>query len=236
MVVFLFKYSPMSTVLVIGASRGIGLELVRQYAEAGARVIATARDEEGLARVRALGAQGLKVDVAQPASVSGLAWQLDGEAIDIALYVAGVMSRASATEPPTQPEFDRVMHTNVLGAMQVIPQVAPLVAAASQGRGGRFVFLSSVMGQIGTVASSDCWLYRVSKAALNMAVASAQPSYPGVTMVAMHPGWVQTDMGGAGAPLGLTDSVRAMIRTLDALTPADRGRFLQHDGTPYLGW
>ena len=100
----------MSTVLVIGASRGIGLELVRQYAEAGARVIATARDEEGLARVRALGAQGLKVDVAQPASVSGLAWQLDGEAIDIALYVAGVMSRASATEPPIQPEFDRVIH------------------------------------------------------------------------------------------------------------------------------
>jgi len=176
------------------------------------------------------------VDVAQPASVSGLAWQLDGEAIDIALYVAGVMSRASATEPPTQPEFDRVMHTNVLGAMQVIPQVAPLVAAASQGRGGRFVFLSSVMGQIGTVASSDCWLYRVSKAALNMAVASAQPSYTGVTMVAMHPGWVQTDMGGARAPLGVTDSVRAMIATLDALTPADRGRFLQHDGTPYLGW
>jgi NAD(P)-dependent dehydrogenase (short-subunit alcohol dehydrogenase family) len=74
----------MSTVLVIGASRGIGLELVRQYAETGARVIATARDEEGLTRVRALGAQGLKVDVAQPASVSGLAWQLDGEAIDIA--------------------------------------------------------------------------------------------------------------------------------------------------------
>ena len=226
----------MSTVLVIGASRGIGLELVRQYAETGARVIATARDEEGLARVRALGAQGLKVDVAQPASVSGLAWQLDGEAIDIALYVAGVMSRASATEPPTQPEFDRVLHTNVLGAMQVIPQVAPLVAAAQQGRGGRFAFLSSAMGQIGTVASSDCWLYRVSKAALNMAVASAQPSYPQVTMVAMHPGWVQTDMGGAGAPIGVADSVRAMIRTLDALTPADRGRFLQHDGTPYACW
>ncbi|OQC16015.1 MAG: C-factor [Alphaproteobacteria bacterium ADurb.Bin100] len=226
----------MSTVLVIGASRGIGLEFVRQYLAGGARVIATVRDDPARQQLQALGAQVLKVDVAQPASVSGLAWQLDGEAIDIALYVAGVMSRGSATEPPTQPEFDRVMHANVLGAMQVIPQVAPLVAAASQGRGGRFVFLSSVMGQIGTVASSDCWLYRVSKAALNMAVASAQPSYPGVTMVAMHPGWVQTDMGGAGAPLGVTDSVRTMIRTLDALTPADRGRFLQHDGTRYPCW
>ena len=220
----------MSTVLVIGASRGIGLELVRQYAETGARVIATARDEEGLARVRALGAQVLKVDVAQPASVSGLAWQLDGEAIDIALYVAGVMSRASATEPPTQPEFDRVMHTNVLGAMQVIPQVAPLVAAASQGRGGRFVFLSSVMGRIGTVASSDCWLYRVSKAALNMAVASARHAYPQATFVCLHPGWAQTDMGGGAAPVAVPDSAAGLRRVVAALTPADNGAFLQYDG------
>lgn len=226
----------MSTVLVIGASRGIGLELVRQYLARGDRVIATVRDDAARQQLQALGAQVLLVDVAQPASVSGLAWQLDGEIIDTALYVAGVISRASATEPPTQPEFDRVMRTNVLGAMQVIPQVAPMVAAAGQGRGGRFVFLSSVMGRIGGVTGSDCWLYRVSKAALNMAVAAAQPSYPGVTMVAMHPGWVQTDMGGASAPLAVADSVSTMMATLDTLTPADRGRFLQPDGTPYPGW
>ncbi len=222
----------MSTILIIGASRGIGLELVRQYGAAGERIIATVRDEAGRERVQALGAQALIVDVAKPASVSGLAWQLDGEKIDTALYVAGVMSRFDATEPPTQPEFDRVLHTNVLGAMQVIPQVAPLVEAA----GGRFGFLSSAMGQIGTVTSSSAWLYRVSKAALNMAVASAQPSYPGAIMVALHPGWVQTDMGGAGAPLTVQDSARALRATLAALTPADRGRFLQPDGRPYAGW
>ena len=85
----------MPTVLVIGASRGIGLELVRQYADEGCRVIATVRDEAGRARVQALGAQALTVDVANPASVSGLAWQLDGEEIDVALYVAGVMRRRS---------------------------------------------------------------------------------------------------------------------------------------------
>ena len=226
----------MSTVLVIGASRGIGLELVRQYLARGDRVIATVRDDAARQQLQALGAQVLLVDVAQPASVSGLAWQLDGEAIDTAIYVAGVMSRAGATEPPTQPEFDRVMRTNVLGAMQVIPQVAPMVAAAGQGRGGRFVFLSSVMGRIGGVTGADCWLYRVSKAALNMAVAAAQPAYPRVTMVAMHPGWVQTDMGGASAPLTVMESVRTMIATLEHLTPADRGRFLQHDGTPYSSW
>jgi NAD(P)-dependent dehydrogenase (short-subunit alcohol dehydrogenase family) len=226
----------MSTVLVIGASRGIGLELVRQYLARGDRVIATVRDDAARQQLQALGAQVLLVDVAQPASVSGLAWQLDGEVIDTALYVAGVMSRAGATEPPTQPEFDRVMRTNVLGAMQVIPQVAPLVAAARQGQGGSFAFLSSVMGRIGGVTGADCWLYRVSKAALNMAVATAQPAYSRVTMVAMHPGWVQTDMGGASAPLTVTESVRTMIATLEHLTPADRGRFLQHDGTPYPSW
>ncbi|MBE2232554.1 MAG: SDR family oxidoreductase [Anaerolinea sp.] len=226
----------MTTVLVIGASRGIGFEFVRQSLQAGERVIATARDDAGRERLAALGAQVLTVDVANPASVSGLAWQLDGEKIDTALYVAGVMNRADATEPPTQPEFDRVMHANVLGAMQVIPQVAPLVATSDQPGGGRFGFISSVMGRIGGVAAGNAWLYRVSKAALNMAVASAQPCYAGVTMVALHPGWVQTDMGGASAPVTVTDSAAGLRATLAALTPSDRGRFLNYDGTPFDSW
>jgi NAD(P)-dependent dehydrogenase (short-subunit alcohol dehydrogenase family) len=223
----------MSTVLVIGASRGIGLEFVRQYAAAGARVIATARDDAGLARLRGLGATALRVDVADPASVSGLAWQLDGEEIDLALYVAGVWSGEGATTPPTQPEFDRVMHANVLGAMQAIPQVAPQVAAA---RNGRFAFITSGMGQIGTVESSYGWTYRVSKAALNMAEVAAQHDYPGIIMVALCPGWVQTNMGGAGAPLRVDDSVAAMRRTLDGLLPEHRGAFLHHDGRRYQGF
>jgi len=224
----------LSTVLVIGASRGIGLEFVRQYVAAGARVIATARDEAGLARLRELGATALKVDVADPASVSGLAWQLDGEEIDVALYVAGVWSGDGATTPPTQPEFDRVMRTNVLGAMQAIPQVAPLLAASRAG--GRFAFITSGMAQIGAVESSYGWTYRVSKAALNMAVAAAQHDYPGVIMVALSPGWVRTDMGGSGAPLTVEDSVSAMRRTLAGLSAQHKGAFLQHDGRVFGAW
>ncbi|HOB65126.1 SDR family oxidoreductase [Ottowia sp.] len=221
----------MSTVLIIGASRGIGWELARQYVAAGERVIATARDDAGLARLRELGAQALRVDVADPASISGLAWQLDGEKIDTALYVAGVTSHGDATEPPTREAFDAVMHANVLGAMQAIPQVAPLLAP-----GGRFGFVSSVMGRIATVDNSRAWVYRVSKAALNMAVASAQSAWPDAIMVCLHPGWVQTDMGGAGAPVTLDDSATGLRRVMAGLTASDRGAFLQYDGKRLPTW
>ncbi|WP_406624263.1 SDR family oxidoreductase [Acidovorax sp. SDU_ACID1] len=222
----------MTTILVIGASRGIGLEFVRQYREAGCRVIATVRDDAGRERVQALGAQALTVDVAHPASVSGLAWMLDGEKIGVALYVAGVIRRPGALTPPTREDFDAVMHANVLGAMQAIPQVAPLVADAR----GVFAFLSSSMSQIGSVPGSDSWLYRTSKAALNMAVAAAQHDYPGATLVTIDPGWVQTDMGGAAAPLTVQASVRGMRETLAGLTPADKGRLLHHDGRRAAHW
>ncbi len=222
----------MATILVIGASRGIGLELARQYVEAGHRVIATARDEAGRERLQALGAQPLTVDVANPASVSGLAWLLDGEKIDLALYVAGVLRQPNALTPPTQEDFDAVMRTNVLGAMQALPQVAPMVAEA----GGVFAFVSSSMSLIGGVSDSDAWLYRASKAALNMAVASAQHDYPGATLITIDPGWVQTEMGGGEAPLTVQESVRGMRATLASVTDADKGRLLHHDGRRAAHW
>ena len=221
----------MNTVLVIGASRGIGLELVRQYREAGHRVIATVRDDAGRARVQALGAQALTVDVANPASVSGLAWQLDGEKISLALYVAGLWDANGARTPPNREQFDRVMHTNVLGAMQALPQVAPLLDDES----GVFAFLSSQMSLI-SETDSDAWLYRVSKAALNMVVAAAQPAWPRATLVALDPGWTQTDMGGSAATLTVEQSVQGLVHTLASVTPADRGGLLHHDGRRAVHW
>lgn len=222
----------MATVLVIGASRGIGLEFVRQYRAAGDRVIASARDDEGLGRLQALGAETLRVDVAQPASVSGLSWQLDGEEIDLALYVAGVIDRGNATSPPTQQAFDHVMHTNLLGLMQVLPQVMPMVEAA----GGVFGALSSSMAQIGPVSGSNSWIYRTSKASLNMAVRSARFDYPKATLVALDPGWVQTDMGGGAAPLTAEASVRGLRAVLAGLTAEDNGRLIHHDGRRAESW
>ena len=142
------------------------------------------------------------------------------------------MRRQDATTPPTQQDFDAVMHANVLGAMQTIPQVAPLVEAA----GGVFALMSSSMSQIGSVSASNAWLYRTSKAALNMAVAAAQHDYPAASLVTIDPGWVQTDMGGAGAPLTPEESVRGMLATLANLAPADQGQLLHHDGRRAAHW
>ena len=218
--------------LVIGASRGLGLECVRQLLDSGARVIATVRSAAARAELEAMGAQVLTVDVADPASISGLSWQLDGEKIDLALYVAGVMRSPTARTPPTHEDFDTVMHTNVLGAMQAIPQVAPLVEEAD----GVFAFISSSMGQIASVPDSHSWLYRTSKAALNMAVAAAQHDYPRATLLSIAPGWVQTEMGGPDAPLSAEESVRGMLNTLASVTEDDRGQLLHHDGSRSTHW
>jgi NAD(P)-dependent dehydrogenase (short-subunit alcohol dehydrogenase family) len=220
-------------VLVLGGSRGIGLEFVRQYRHAKHAVIATARDAEGFARIEALGAKALTVDLADPASTSGLGWQLDGEKIDLALYVAGVMSRGGAKQAPARDDFDQVMRTNVWGAMQAIVQIAPLVEAAR----GHFVFISSQMGHIGGVESSYSWVYRASKAALNMAVASAQPDYPDAAFAVLSPGWVQTDMGGPNADLTVDASVEWMVHTIAKLPQRQRHvPFLDFKGSPFKGW
>jgi len=221
----------MPTALIIGASRGIGRELVRQYLADGWRVIATARDESGLAQLQSMGVQALRVDVANPASVTSLAWLLDGEKLDLVLYVAGVMDRASASTPPTQDAFDRVMHTNVMGAMMVIPQIAPMVEEA----GGVLACISSVMGSLQGTRSSDAALYRISKTALNMVVRTSQPEYPRARLVAMHPGWVQTEMGGANATLTPEEAVTRMRQTLAYLTPEQGGQFLSYDGST-IAW
>lgn len=219
-------------VLVIGASRGLGLEFVRQYRAAGARVVATARSEAALAALAALGARPLKLDVLEAASVSGLAWQIDGEAFDVVVINAGVFGpRAAALEAPTQDDFDRVMHTNVLGPMRVLPQVAEALAP-----GARLALISSTMGAIEGRSSTSGWLYRASKAALNSVMKDASLALAGKAIViSVHPGWVRTDMGGSGADIDAATSIAGMRAVLANVKPVDTGGFFDHEGRR-LNW
>jgi NAD(P)-dependent dehydrogenase (short-subunit alcohol dehydrogenase family) len=218
-----------SQVLIIGASRGIGMELVRQYRQQGAQVTATARTEAGVDSLRAMGATALSLDVTSAESASRLAWQLDGCAFDVVVFAAGVYGpRTQGLQPPPQTEFDHVMHSNVLGAMQVLPQLDGLLAP-----GARLAVLSSLMGSIGARNNPGGWLYRASKAALNSVLKDVSLVFKNQAIcVSLHPGWVRTDMGGAGADLSVEQSASDLRAVIAALKPGDNGQFFNHDGHP----
>ncbi|MEO7496321.1 MAG: SDR family oxidoreductase [Massilia sp.] len=219
----------MPTALIIGASRGIGRELVRQYLDERWRVIATARSEADCAALSAMGAQALQLDVTSAEAIAGLGWNLDNEQLDLAFLVAGLYGPRHDGFP-TEAEFDAVMHTNVLSAMRLLPVLGPMVCKAR----GKLAVMSSRMGSIGARTSSGGTLYRASKAALNSVLMDASLSFgpKGATCVTFHPGWVQTDMGGPGAALTVEASVSGLRATLARLTPGDNGKFLDYDGTP----
>ena len=219
----------MPTALIVGASRGIGFELARQYRTDDWRVLASARRPEDIAQLQALGAEAFELDVDDAVSSSGLEWRLDGVRLDVAIYNAGVSGpHTVALEPPSQQEFDAVMHTNVLGAMRIIPQLTSAMTAAS-----RLAVISSRMGSITERTNTAWWLYRASKAALNSVLKDTSVQLDGsVVCVALHPGWVRTSMGGPNADLTVEDSAAGLRRTLAQLGPADNGRFFSYDGTP----
>jgi len=225
----------MSQVLIIGASRGIGLEFARQYAADGAHVTGTARAATGLQRLRASGAaRALRLDVTDPQDIAVVARALDGAAFDIVVHNAGVYGPRGLDAPraPSAADFDAVMHTNVLGAMRVLPQLAGLLAP----RGARIAVISSRMGSIGSRSNGGGWLYRASKAALNSVLKDLSFVYADHAIcAAFHPGWVKTDMGGADADLEVADSVAALRRSIAALGAPHHGGFYDHDGTP-LAW
>ena len=217
----------MPTALIIGASRGIGLELVRQYLADGWRVLATARTEADCKRLSALQAHTYQLDVTSADSIAALGWNLDGETLDASFVNAGQFGPRHDGFP-TQQEFDTVMHTNVLAAMRLLPIIAPLAVPVR----GKVAVMSSIMGSIGQRESGNATLYRASKAALNSVLKDCAIAYgpKGVTCVAFHPGWVKTDMGGENAEIEVGTSVTGLRATLAGARA--NGAFLNYDGTP----
>jgi NAD(P)-dependent dehydrogenase (short-subunit alcohol dehydrogenase family) len=222
----------MRTVLIVGASRGIGHEFVRQYRDAGWRVIATARDDEALDALHAkLGAKPLRLDVTDPDEIEGFAKKVAHERLDVAIVCAGVYGPSTeGVESFDADDFDYVMATNVRGPMLLIPVLLPLVESVD----GVLAALSSRMGSIGEATGTTGWLYRASKAALNCALRVASLQTRRATCVALSPGWVRTDMGGAHAAIDVGRSVagmREVIAQAGAARASFNGRFVQYDGT-----
>ena len=216
-----------STVLVAGASRGLGREFVNQYSADGWQVIAGVRTP-GAERFDD-GVRVLKLDVTRKADVDAAVAALGDAPLDLLVIVAGQTgTRSQDFAAPDDAEFDAVMRTNVLGPMRLIEALAPRIAASR----GTIAVLSSAMGSIGGSQHAGDLIYRTSKAAVNMVVHNAQLQYSpqGLRIVSLHPGWVRTDMGGSNADLSPEDSVAGMRRVIAELNAEDSGRFFDYQG------
>lgn len=225
----------MPSVLIIGASRGIGLELTRQYVNQGQPVFATHRNEADRIKLRDMGAQTLRLDIHDPNDLAGLAWQLDGELLDTIVMNAGVYGprESHLRTPPGSKEFDEVMHTNVLGVMRLVPVVAPLLFETA----GTLAFISSRMGSISATGAGYGALYRVSKAAVNMVAKIAHHEYSAQSLrvISLHPGWVRTDMGGPNASVAVEDSVAGLRQVIGDSASYPGGGFYDYQGQS-LDW
>lgn len=221
--------------LILGASRGIGLEFARQYLAAGWTVHATYRGEPDRVKLRDLGANALKLDVNDVNDIAGIAWQLDDEPLDVVVVNAGVYGpRGSAMlSPPSAEDFDLVMRTNVLAALRLVPMVAPLLARTR----GTLAFVSSRMGSIAETGASFGSLYRISKAAVNMVakLAHVEHAPQGLRVLSLHSGWVRTDMGGPNADVEVSVSVEGMRGVIANTAAYPSGSFYDYRGQS-LAW
>ena len=217
------------TVLVTGANRGIGLELVRQMRARGHQVIGTARKPEQAMELKETGARLVQLDVTDSNSIRAMAEQLKGQRIDLLINNAGMLGHNAQSFAET--DFDQVIATfdvNSLGPMRVTQALLPNILAGS---GKTVIQISSTMGSIAN-NSGGYYGYRASKAALNMLNSSLalELADRGITSVVIHPGWVQTRLGGENAAITVEDSVTGMMQVIAKLGPEDSGRFLDYQG------
>ena len=218
--------------VVTGANRGIGLEFVRQLTARGEQVDATVRDPGDAFELQAIARPGVRLrihrlDVAEDASVEAFAAELPGGPVDVLINNAGV-SGVKGGEPVDPPDILRVLNVNAVGTLRVTRALLPRLR---EGKGKKIVNLTSKLGSIAE-ATGGRYAYRLSKAALNMATKLLAEDLrgEGFRTVALHPGWVQTRMGGTTAPVPPEQSVRGMLRIIDGLTAEQSGRTFDFQG------
>ena len=224
--------------LVTGANRGLGLEFVHQLLARGDRVVATCRHPGKATALNALAGEYpgrlhvLPLDVADPRAIAELQRELllladDGDRLDLLVNGAGVLHSGERFGSVSAVNLDDSFRTNAMGPFLLTQALAPRLAD-----GARVANITSQLGSIANTTRFGTPSYDISKAAQNMATAllAAALRERGILVVALHPGWVQTDMGGAGATVTPQDSVAGLLRVIDRLKAADSGRFLDWRG------
>jgi NAD(P)-dependent dehydrogenase (short-subunit alcohol dehydrogenase family) len=223
------------TVLITGANRGIGLELARQYSAAGWQVIGTARKPDKAVALSGLpNVLVLQLDVTDRESVARLAEDLDNQAIDVLINNAGVLQMVKSVADIDPDDFNYTLAVNTLGPVRVTQAMLPNLR---RGELKKIINITSNLGSITDNTSGQFYGYRESKAALNMFTRSlaAELRPDGFICVVLHPGWVQTDMGGPDAPIPVQESAHGIRDVNDGLSPADSGIYWTHRGEQ-LAW
>jgi NAD(P)-dependent dehydrogenase (short-subunit alcohol dehydrogenase family) len=227
----------MPTVLITGANRGLGLEFAKQYAADGWSVIATCRNPIGVGELGKIegdiAVYGL--DVLSEPSIARFVKDLDGRPVDVLINNAGVYGpKPVKAADAALADWTPVMQTNAMAPLFV---ARALLANVEAGERKQIVNISSIMASIEQGSGAGEYIYRSSKAALNMVMACYAEEIvdTGVTVTMFHPGWVQTDMGGPSATLTPTQSILYLRASIEKLSFADSGKFFNYDGTP-LPW
>lgn len=220
-------------VLITGANRGLGLEFARQYAAAGWTVVGTARRPAQADDLNALDVETLALDVTDRDSIAALAAALEGRAIDMLINNAGIFPRVNEIERVDADDYARTLMVNTLGPVLVTQALMPNLR---KGELKRIVNITSQLGSI-DMNSGGFYGYRESKSALNMftKTLAAELGPDGFICLAIHPGWVRTDMGGASATLSPQESVSAMREVIDNVTADDNGAYRGYNGDP-VAW
>ncbi len=229
----------MQQILITGANRGIGFELARQYVKRGdVHVFATCRKPDKATTLQELAVVNpdrmtvIQLDVGDEMSITeaerAVSRHIDG--LDVLINNAGI--NPEKARPFGQLEAQAVSHVISVNAVAALIVVQEFASLLSKGGNPRVVMISSGMGSLELNKSGGSYAYRMSKAAMNMAARTLAMELlsRGIVTVTMHPGWVQTDMGGKNAPIMPEQSARGILQVIDSLTTEDNGEYIQWDG------